>query len=209
MTVSWIAWADRSAQTHHRPARQRVDGRWSARSPSLTDADENSPAPDSLAVRSQVLRTALNRYFARRGCPPHETDDLVQEVFLRIVRRGNAEGLENLDGYVFQTAASVFTDRHRSRRVRAADRHDSFEPDLHGESQAGPDETLLGREALGAVSAVLMELPERTRQVFVLRRLEEMSYREIALRLGLSLSAVEKDMLRAVRLLRTRLGDDR
>jgi len=133
----------------------------------------------------------------------------VQEVFLRIVRRGDAENFENLDGYIFQTAASVLKDRYRHRRVRAADRHEAFEPDLHGGSQVGPDEALLGREALGAVSAVLMELPERTRQVFVLRRLEDMSYREIAVRLGLSLSAVEKHMLRAVRLLRIRLGDDR
>ena len=56
-----------------------------------------------------------------------------------------------------------------------------------------------GREALSEVGAALLELPERTRQVFVLRRLEDMSFREIALRLGLSVSAVEKHMLRAGR----------
>jgi len=55
----------------------------------------------------------------------------------------------------------------------------------------------------------LLELPERTRVVFVLRRLENLSYSEIGLRLGLSVSAVEKHMLRAVRHLATRMGADR
>jgi RNA polymerase sigma factor (sigma-70 family) len=54
-----------------------------------------------------------------------------------------------------------------------------------------------------------MDLPERTRTVFVLRRLEGQSYREISLRLGLSVSAVEKHMLRAVRHLLARAGDAR
>ena len=45
----------------------------------------------------------------------------------------------------------------------------------------------------------LMKLPERTRAVFLLRRLEGMSYSEIAIRLGVSVSAAEKHMLRAVR----------
>jgi RNA polymerase sigma factor (sigma-70 family) len=206
--ASSIARMQRPAHTPGGLALWIFAGRWSARSPSVADIDENYSAPDILAGRSESLRAALKRYFARRGCPPHETDDLAQEVFLRIVRRGNAEGLENLEGYVFQTAASVFTDRHRHRRVKAADRHEVFEPDRHGGSQPGPDEALLDREALSAIGVALMALPERTRQVFVLRRLEDMSYREIGLRLGLSISGVEKQMLRAVRLLRSRLGDD-
>lgn len=162
-----------------------------------------------LARKSEALRDALRRYFGRQGCAPHEIDDLVQEVFLRIIQRGDADRVEQLDGYIFQTAASVLTDRHRRRRVRAADRHEPFEIEHHPRDDVSPDEVLLGREALGQVGAALLALPERTRQVFVLRRFEEMSFREIALRLGLSLSAVEKHMLRAVRSLKARLGDDR
>lgn len=159
-----------------------------------------------LAERSEAVRGALQRYFARQGCEAGEIDDLVQEVFLRIVRRGNAGELERLDGYIFQTAGSVLLDRHRRRRARASDRHVPFEPETHGGVAGGPDEALLGREALGKVSAVLMTLPERTRQVFILRRLEELSFREIAQRLGVSVSAVEKHMAQAVAVLMTRLG---
>jgi RNA polymerase sigma-70 factor (ECF subfamily) len=152
-----------------------------------------------LGARSRELRNALTRYFQQRMRDSNEVEDLVQETFLRIVKRGNCDELEQLDGYIFQTAASVLVDRARRRKARASDKHVPFEPELHSEVAEGPDLALLNRESLRSVGAILLELPERTRQVFVLRRLEEMSYKEIAIRLGLSVSAIEKHMLHATR----------
>jgi RNA polymerase sigma factor (sigma-70 family) len=154
---------------------------------------------DPLAAKSLALRAVLRRYFAKHGVGESELDDLVQDVFLRIVHRGGAGRLEQLDGYIFQTAASVLADRWRRRKARQADRHVSFDPDRHGEQSPGPDDALLAREALRATSLSLLELPERVRRVFLLRRVEGLSFQTIARRLGLSVSAVEKDMLRAVR----------
>jgi len=163
----------------------------------------------SLGDRSEILRGALTRYFQRHVRDSNEIDDLVQEVFLRIVKRGNCEQLEHLEGYVFQTAASVLKDRWRRRKSRLSDQHVPFEPELHGGTEPGPDQLLMGRQTLKTAGLILLELPERTRVVFVLRRLENLSYSEIGLRLGLSVSAVEKHMLRAVRHLATRMGADR
>lgn len=171
---------------------------------------DGSEAPDEeLARKAEALRGALTRYFARHVRDDAEIDDLVQDVFLRIVKRGGAEHLERFDGYVFETASSVLKDRHRRRQARRSDRHVEFEPERHGGSGPGPDSVLAGRQALRATTVALMELPERTRTVFVLRRLEGLGYREIALRLGLSVSAVEKHMLRAVRHLLSRTEEVR
>ena len=178
--------------------------------PDATDGDgaDGGSATD-FARRSQRLRGALTRYFARHVSDPAEIDDLIQDVFLRIVKRGGLSGVENFDGYVFATAASVLTDRFRRRKARHADQHLSFDPDLHGGVELGPDSVHAGRQALRRTTVVLMELPERTRDVFVLRRLEGLSYREIGLRLGLSVSSVEKHMVRAVRYLLAHAGDSR
>ena len=56
-------------------------------------------------------------------------------------------------------------------------------------------------------TAALLELPDRTRIIFVLRRLEGMKYSEIAHKLGISVSAVEKHMLRAMSYLTERMRD--
>ena len=55
--------------------------------------------------------------------------------------------------------------------------------------------------------ATLDELPERTRQVFVLCRVEGIRQKNVARRLGVSVSAVEKHMIRAIAHLATSLGD--
>ena len=172
----------------------------------VENASEERSQEEALARQSQASRAALERYFARHGVPPSECDDCVQEVFLRIVRRGRSDELEQFSAYIFATAASVLTDRHRARRTREADRHVPFEPELHGGHEAGPDQVLADREKLRRTTQVLMELPERTRHVFILRRLERLPHGEIAVRLGLSVSAVEKHMLRATRHLLARTG---
>ncbi len=162
-----------------------------------------------LADRSVALRSALARYFQRRVNDPAEVEDLIQEVFLRIVRRGPAGELEQLDGYIFKTAASVLLDRGRRRRVRYSDRHVPFEPDVHGGETPGPERALIGAETLAAIGVALLELPERTRRVFILRRMEGLSNPEVGRRLGISASAVEKHMLRAVRHILARTRDER
>lgn len=60
------------------------------------------------------------------------------------------------------------------------------------------ERVLLGQEELNRASALLLELPERTRAIFVLRRLEGLRHSEIATRLGISVSTVEKQMCMAL-----------
>jgi RNA polymerase sigma-70 factor (ECF subfamily) len=63
---------------------------------------------------------------------------------------------------------------------------------------------LEARQSLQTAVAALQALPERTRTIFVLRRLEGHAYRDIADQLGISVSAVEKHMVRAVQHLAAR-----
>jgi len=172
---------------------------------SLSAGDEPTKESSAeLASRSKVLRGALVRFFQRHVHDLSEIDDLIQEVFLRIVRRGDTEQLEKLDGYIFQTASSVLKDRGRRRKARSSDHHIPFDSERHDGAEIGPEQILIGQESLQAAGVILLELPERTRRVFILRRLEGLPYQEIGQRLGLSVSAVEKHMQRAVRHLVTR-----
>ncbi|MDQ8756231.1 RNA polymerase sigma factor [Sphingosinicella sp. LHD-64] len=161
----------------------------------------------SIEALSQTFRASLGRYFSRRVRDPVEAEDMVQEVFERLLKRGNIANLEHAGGYVFETASSVLADRFRKRRSHHADAHDLFDEHRHGDVDFSPEHVLLGREKLARATAILLELPERTRVIFVLRRLEGMRYSDIAARLGISVSAVEKHMQRAIAHLAKRLEE--
>jgi RNA polymerase sigma factor (sigma-70 family) len=161
---------------------------------------------DRLAERSAALRATLTRYFARHGVLAADCEDAVQEVFVRIVRRGHCDDLADLDGYIFTTAGSVLRDRHRRRGVRRADEHIPFDAESHAGVAASAEHAMLAREALHEVSLALADLSETARNIFVLRRIEGMPYAEIALRLGMSIGAVEKQMMRATRHVFARTG---
>lgn len=148
------------------------------------------------------------RFFQRRVRDRSEAEDLTHEVFVRLLRRGNIAALQDSRGYLFETAASVLTDRARKRRSRHSDGHESFDPAVHGNADFPSDHVLIGEETLTRASRALLELPERARAIFVLRRLEGLRYQDIAQRLGISLSLVEKQMARAVAHLTQRLNDE-
>jgi len=171
------------------------------------DPQEKVPSEERVAVEAlnAAFRVPLTRYFVRRVRNDADAEDMVQEVFERLIKRGDIGSVEFLTGYVFETASSVFTDRFRRRTARQADEHDEFDENVHGDVQISTERIAMGRERLANATTALLELPERTRVIFVLRRLEGMSYVDIEERLGISVSAIEKHMQRAVAHLAKRL----
>ena len=137
-------------------------------------------------------------YFGRRIRDRSDLEDMVQDVFARIAARDSDTPVENLGAYVMRTASSVLVDRARRRAARRGGMHVAFDSERHGAGEPDPERMLSAKEELNAATAALLALPERTRAVFVLRRLQGLRHREIADRLGISVSAVEKHMVRAV-----------
>jgi RNA polymerase sigma-70 factor (ECF subfamily) len=176
----------------------------------IPDRDDNADGElsDALARNAEPLRLSLTRFFQRRVREASDVEDLVQDVFTRIVARDSDRPVGNLGGYVFQTAASVLVDRGRRRSSHHAAAHDQFDAEHHGNDECNPERVLSGKESLRAVTAALLSLPERTRTIFVLHRLEGYKHREIAEHLGISISAVEKQMIRAVQHLAKTVGNN-
>lgn len=168
---------------------------------------EPSADGETLEWLSSQFRPALLRYFLRRRMRAEDAEDSVQEVFVRLARRSGLAGLANVEGYLFETAASVAIDHHRRGRVRAEDRHDPYDESVHAVADHASDRLLEGKQELAMVLAALRELPERTRNVFLLARLEHMRHAEIARRLGISISTVEKHVVRALAHLSSRVRE--
>jgi RNA polymerase sigma factor (sigma-70 family) len=135
-----------------------------------------------------------------------DPDDLVQEVFVRLVRHSGIEAIEHLDGYVFKVAANVLRDHARRWNLRANEANHAQLDDETLEGGFSPERVLLGEEALQRLIAALYELPEMTRVIFTLYHFESISQIDIGRRLGLATSTVEKHMSRANLHLTQRLG---
>jgi RNA polymerase sigma-70 factor (ECF subfamily) len=151
-----------------------------------------------MARQFRDLRGKLLGWIRRRVPDPVEAEDLLQDVFLRISQRNERTPVGHFEGYLFATAQSVLADRRRRRAVRHADAHVALEPEHHRADEADALRGLLAKERLREVASALATLPERTRAIFVLRRVEGLRYGEIALRLHMPLKTVEKHMARAV-----------
>lgn len=161
-----------------------------------------------VAALSAEFRPSLTRYFAKRVKNPADIEDLVQEVFLRLLKRASGEQVDYAGAYIFRTAASVFSDWVRNRTARRTKDHEEFETDLHGEVDFTPERVLMGRERLEKAIAILMELPERTRTIFVLRHIEGLRFKDICVRLGMPVRTVENHMARALSYLAARIDED-
>lgn len=163
--------------------------------------------PASLAELSQRTRPALLRYFIRRGLTHLDAEDAVQDVFVRLSRSPDLATLEHAEAYLFKTAASVAIDRHRSVVAKYERGHIAYDESLHAVADHSVERIVEGRQELSRLIASLEQLPERTRNVVVLARLERMSHIEIARRLGISISTVERRLAKGMAYLATRLGE--
>lgn len=147
---------------------------------------------------------ALRAWLNRRRVEGLETDDIVQETYAVLAALEAVEHIASPRAYAFQTARSVIM-RHL-RRVRIV-RIEAV--GLSGDIAAPPDEIsperhATSREELQRVAGVIADLPPKCRQAFLLRRLEGLSQRDVAQRMGISESAVEKHIGRALRALAPR-----
>ncbi|WP_226469373.1 RNA polymerase sigma factor [Luteimonas panaciterrae] len=170
---------------------------WSREPASLAEYGEDGLSQwNNVSLR---YRTPLRGFFSKRVKDAAEVDDLIQEVFLHLIRRARGGPIEHVEQYVFQVAANALRDWGRRRQVRDHDAHESFDEEIHQPvTDISPERVLLGKEAIKVVTAVLRGLPERTRDVFVLRALEKRKYAEIAAMMGISVRAAEKHMAKAL-----------
>lgn len=156
-------------------------------------------------------RAPLMAFFLRRLSDRTEAEDLVQEVFVRMLARGASEDVRSADAFVFAVAGNLLRDRARLAATRSLSAHDPLDALTEGRDanlveHCAPDRVLLGRERLALASRALAELSPRTRNIFVLYRMENMRRRDIAMLYGISVSAVEKHIAKALEHLMARLG---
>jgi RNA polymerase sigma-70 factor, ECF subfamily len=177
--------------------------------PAILDID-SGPRVD---VEAEVLALfdecgqPLLRYVGAFGVSAHDTEDVVQDVFLSLFRHVQlGRPRTNLRGWLFRVAHNLaLKHRLRARKRQITEGTDLSDVPVRTETgdfrslapSSNPEERLASRQRQHRLLAVFRALPERDRRCLVLRA-EGLRYREIAEVLDMSLGAVAKSLARSM-----------
>jgi len=128
-------------------------------------------------------------------------EDLAQEVFMRCWEKKENIKEETIKSYLYTIATNLSINhlKHKSVALRFIVNHD------HKTHTTGADFELEMKEFDAHLQQALSDLTDGQREVFLMNRIENMTYQEIADRLSLSVKAVEKRMSKALEFLRQRI----
>ena len=145
-------------------------------------------------VGEELVEGLRNRF----GDGPPEPEDLAQEAFRRAIDHPEWSRISNKRAFIWRTAINLAVTNMRTTTART-----KYEPDIRNiyfaeeGDNSTPETVLLVKEQLDAIRAALEAMPERRRWALLLRRVQGLTQREVAIRLGISRSAVAKHLARA------------
>ena len=157
-----------------------------------------------ILMEFEASRTALRRYLGRFFRRPQDVEDLLQEVFIRAYAAEARRPILMPRAYLFRVAKHVSLNEIARRRNSDARSVEDFDdPDVVGsDNQPGVEQEVDGRRRLTLFADAVAALPSQCRKVLVLKKIEGLSQREIATRLGIAESTVEKHLAKALLLTR-------
>lgn len=177
----------------------------------MTGAD-GAPAPPAALEADEVssafkAHAAELRQFLRRRLQCHETAaDITQRAYLNLLVAPPAEPVQDKRAWLFRVARNLVVDHVRLRRRSAA-----LEAGLQGlyavtgDEQPQIEQLIIARETLEQLRTGMQELPEPTRSIFELSRLQGLARKDVAEQLGVSESTVAKHLALSLQFLRERL----
>lgn len=158
-----------------------------------TPSEENTHFADAVFLEHYV---GLRQMLLLKTQDPTLTDDLLQDLYLKIRQIKNFSEIKDIKSYVFRMGRNLLTDFYRSQ-IRSEQWVQS--QSLLTEQSTNMNETLEKQQKLNVFQQALEELPETCQQVFRLNRVEGLTHTEIAEKMDISVSWVEKNIMKAMK----------
>jgi len=150
---------------------------------------------------------ALRLFLRGRSVAPDEIEDLLQELFTRLMgahrlEEKMADSTGSSRSYLLTMANGLMVDRWRKEQVRNA-HADAVRADDQGHTdELSPERIVAAQLELEAIKAVILNMPLNWRVALLLQRMRNMSYEDIALHMGVQVKQVDNYLVRALRRLR-------
>lgn len=144
---------------------------------------------------------SLVRYLTRLWPNTAEIHDLRQETYVRVYEAAARARPLSPRAFLFTTARHLVVDRLRRDRIVSIEAMGDLDTSHVLIDRLSPETHVSAREELRLLAQALDLLPPRCREVVWLRRVEEISQKEVAERLGISFKTVEKHVAKGMRLM--------
>jgi RNA polymerase sigma-70 factor (ECF subfamily) len=150
---------------------------------------------------TQILphEAALMRYLQRVWRASAEIADLRQETYVRVYEKAAKSPPRTPRAFLFTTARNLMIDRLRRERIVSIDYTQDVESLSFSVDELSPERRASARQELQQLTEAFDQLPEMTRAVIWLRRVEGLSQRQAAHSLGIDEGALEGHMFRGLR----------
>jgi RNA polymerase sigma factor (sigma-70 family) len=148
-----------------------------------------------------VHEERLMSYFHRRWANHADLSDLRQETYVRVYEAAVKTRPPVPKALLFTIARHLLADRMRRRRVVAIDAVGDLDALDVLVEEGSPERRLSVHDELRHLSQAIDRLPPKCREVVWLRRVEELTQREVAARLGITEKSVEKHVMKGMKLL--------
>lgn len=129
-------------------------------------------------------------------------DDIVQEVFLKIWTNRKDVKDDTVKSLLYTIASNIIKNHYKHQKVVFNFQKNDQPNEISDETDSNIRQEELNRKLQDA----LAEIPEKSREVFLMNRIEGLTYADIADRLGLSVKAIEKRMSEALSIIRSRIS---
>ena len=164
--------------------------------------EPDSPTDFSALYRSTLA--PLRRYLTRLLGNASEAQDVAHDAYMRVYPSITSQAARRPAALLYTAARRLAINRLKHRSVSPIAR-DAFIPEMSASGEPGVEEQVITRQELDILEEAIAQLPEGCRAVLLMCKIEQLSHREIADRLSIAVSTVEKQHARALRLLRTAL----
>ncbi|NIA27750.1 MAG: sigma-70 family RNA polymerase sigma factor [Desulfobulbaceae bacterium] len=140
----------------------------------------------------------LKRFLAQFFSSRQDIEDVAQEAYLRAYVAEQRKEIEQPKAYLFRIARNVALTKLTRKSEKITDYLEECGASVVMEYAAGADSEVESQQAFGLYCEAVASLPEKCRQVFLLRKVHGLAHKEIAERMSLSLSSVEKYLHRGI-----------
>ena len=149
---------------------------------------------------------ALRAWLRQKYTLGIEVDDIVQETYAILAALESVDEIRNPRSYAFQTAHSLILAHLRRSKIVSIRSASDLELVGAMSDTPSPEQVAEDRDELARVAQALRDLPPKVREVFILRRVQGLSQRETAERLGITENSVEKRISQGIRVLLAAFG---